>query len=537
MPNFYPYLRVFVLTLASAALLAGCGGAGGGGNGTTTGGRSAAGGGSAGACATSVTGKVIGENPRTESPGLAFSAGLGSLGTTVTVSGLDGTCALRNPTISVTTDRQYPSAIASVGAGLSFTPNDPQFQQVSTYYYATKARDQLDLAGAGLSTGLLGVSFDAHCINYFITGVAGDQAENNAFFLPSSKHICLGYTFNGGKRLYAADDADVIIHEFGHAINHNLSSTEIMNSSLESGAIDEGVADYWALTTNNNAALSEWFLGSIDAVDVVNADPYYQRVASENYLYPQTASARIHFDSRPLAQALWTIRGSLGATKTDKLVVRMMDTLPNPARFRDAVVALESAALTVTGITAGDRTVISTTLTNKGLKRTDSSVGVAVSDNPGKKSIYVIDDHSYSVQVGGNCDGVLDVGETAIVMVNLESSGSILGLAIGTASTASAGVSFVSGGNVAEYMRLNGGGADFVDVLRTASVASEDATLYASYLIRATTSGVKAFTMNFSPMGGAAVSIPFNLTVGTSATRATNCPGGATVDRTLWPDP
>lgn len=532
-----------LMGLVSGVFVLGVSGCGGGGaDSGTVSGSSVRGGGNSGnsgglACATTIAAKVIGENPRAESPGLAFTASLAGRGTLVTLTGLDGSCALKNSFLQVTADDEFPNDIALVGAGLDLLdPTNPRFQQLSTYFYANKLKDLIIARGGDLSQ-LSGVALDAHCLN-----AGGTSSVNNAFYLPASNQVCLGYTTNGGKRLYASDDADVILHEFGHAVSHKLSSTNIMYSTfLESGAIDEGIADYWAHTNTGNASLSEWFLGSIDNIDAGNPDPYYQRVATQNNLYPQSMVAEIHFDSRPWAEALWAIRGALGAAKADQLVVRMLDLLPSTLYFREAVSALQSAALSL-GFSGSERAAIDNVLAAKGLLRSDSATGLTLSNKAGHKGVYIIDDHAFSYQVGGNCNGVLDVGETALVMVNVRSAAGAGMIGLGTGTLANGvgsvgSVSLVTGGTIAEYMRMNGAAADFVDVLATSGVFSDDATVAASFLIRGETAGLVNQTLFFTPMGGATVSIPISFTVGSNATRPTNCPGGALENRALWPVP
>src|SRR6185436_7290649 len=46
-----------------------------------------------------------------------------------------------------------------------------------------------------------------------------------------------------------AEDAEVILHEYGHAIHFSQSPT--FYSSTEAGSIGEGFADYWAVTVSN----------------------------------------------------------------------------------------------------------------------------------------------------------------------------------------------------------------------------------------------------------------------------------------------
>ena len=512
--------RIFLVLFALLALN-GCGGSGaaGGTDKPIT---------SAPSCDVTAPGKVINENPLTESPGLSFSASLAALGTAATITGLDGSCLLRNSYFKVTSDTAFPSTIANVRAGLVFTPDDPRFQQVSTFYHAHRVRMLVSSAGGDLS-GLSSLSLDAHC-----------NVTDNAYYSPSSNFVCLGYTMSGAKKLYASDDADVIMHEFGHAINHKMASTSIMNSSSESGAIDEAMADYWALTTIGNATLSEWFLGLFDATDGL-PDPYSVRIATLNHSYPADLEGEIHRDARPWTQVMWTIRQGIGSTKADSLAVRMVDLLPATARYSDAVTALQSAATSL-GFTVGEIATINTALTNKGLLRTDSAAGLALSTVVGHQSVYIIDDHTYSAQVGGNCNGALDVGETALVMINPQSpiGGALLGLGVGSLASAGGSVgsiAFATGGNVAEYIRMNGTGADFVDVLDDANIFdSDDTTAWASFLIRGVTAGVVNQKFTFQPMGGVAVTIPVSFTVGSVATRATTCPLGVN-NRLLWPIP
>jgi hypothetical protein len=385
-------------------------------------------------------------------------------------------------------------------------------------------------AGGDLSA-LSSLAFDAHC-----------NVQDNAYYSPSGNLVCLGYSnVSAGKKIYASDDADVIMHEFGHAINHKVASTNIMNSSFESGALDESMADYWALTTIGNATLSEWFLGFFDFADATTPDPTYVRVATANHAYPADLEGQIHRDSRPWTQVMWTIRQAIGATKADALAIRMVDLLPATTRYSNAVAALQSAASSL-GFTAGEITSINNALTAKGFIRTDSAAGLALSTVAGRKSVYIIDDHTKSYQVGGNCNAALDVGETALVMVNPQSpmAGAVLGAGVGTMTVTggTGAVSFATGGSIGDYLRMNGTNQDFVDVLLGANIFSpDDSTINASFLIRGVTAGLVTFDFVFQPMGGAPVTLPVSLTVGSVATRATTCPSGATALRSLWPVP
>jgi len=467
---------------------------------------------------TSAAAKIFIENPKIASGNnsLLFTANLNSYSSDVTVDGLDGTCLLQNKNFRIISDTLYPDTIALPSNGLVFLPNDPRFQQVMAYHNANTLQKRVTSIGSDISA--LGmITIDAHC-----------SVTNNAYFSPSSKKLCFGYiNAGGGKKLWAADDADVIVHEAGHSINHTLSTTSILNSSGEAGAMDEAYADYWALTINQNPVISEWFLGALESIYSLTG---ISRNASDNHFYPGSMVYEIHDDSRVYSEVLWDLRSSsnLGTNKTDKLVATSLVLLPSTTRFKDGAQALQDAAALL-GYSASDKSLITTKLQNKGLIRSDSAANLRLSTVSGRKTVYVIDDYTYTSQSGGNCNATLDVGETALVLVNLENpTGNEMGMGSIALTSVPSGISVATGGGVGEYFRLNAND-DFVDTLNDSGVYKEDATVAASFLITASSAGNKNFTMSFTPMGGAAVNINFSLTVGSSAANS-SC-----VNAALWP--
>jgi hypothetical protein len=471
---------------------------------------------------TSAQVRIFQENPRVDSTNLnlAFNTTTSSLSSyTVdrTLSGLDGTCLLQTDHYKVTRDSFYPNTIAAAtSTNLIYTPADPQFQQIMALYHSNAVKEKVQSTGNALS-GLGMVSIDAHCGQY-----------QNAYFNPSSNSLCFGYENYGGRRVWAADDADVIHHETGHTINHALAGSDVLNYGGEAGAMDEAFADYWALTMQaNNTRISEWFLGAIEAV----TGQSIMRDAGQNHSYPSSLVYELHDDSRVWGEALWQIRTQLGAPTTDKLVANSIKLIASPGHFTDGINAMNTAA-NLLNLSAGDKTTITNIFTAKGLQRTDSAAGLALSTVAGHKSVYIIDDHSLSINENGNCNGVLDEGETILIMVNLENtSGSALGVVSSSVvSNDSSKVAVIPGGNVGEYFRF-APNSDFVSVLNSANTMSEDATLTAGFIIRAETgsAGVRTLTMNLQPIGGAPVSIPFTVNIGTAAHQS-SCTNSA-----LWP--
>jgi hypothetical protein len=475
---------------------------------------------------TSISLNFFNENPRTSSGNLAlpFNSNL-ITGYTVpgALSGLTGNCNLEDDRFSILSDTLFPSHLLNVNSSnQAFAPTSPEFQQLNSFYYAGKLKALMSSLGADLST-LGKVRLDAHC-NY----------ANNAFYSPSAKAVCLGYVDEGGgKKVWAADDADVVVHESGHSMNHTLASTSILNSSGEAGAVDEAIADYWAFTVQNNGQLAEWFLGALGAS--------YIRDATQNHPYPSSVVYEIHADGRAIGEILWDLRSgaNLGKATVDRLVKTTLELLPSTTRFSDFYQALyDASGPGFLNLSAAQRALIVTKFTNKGIHRADDATGLRLSTAGGAvKQIYIIDDHTISAQSGGNCNGQLDVGETALVLVNLENPNATeLGMGVATLGTAPAGIIIPNGGQIGEFYRFNANG-DFVSALSTGGPRT-DAVIMAGFLIKATTAGVKNLSLSFAPMyadptGGLApkpsVSVNFSLTVGSVAT-SSSCSNAA-----LWP--
>ena len=468
--------------------------------------------------------RYFNENPRTASgnPALPFSTTLSSsYASNGVLSGLAGNCLLKDAQFKVVEDDFYPSQIAVANGDMIFNPGEPEFRQVNSFYHAAGLRDLM----TGLGVGVSGFGV--------VSIIAGCNAANNAYFYPTAKEVCLGYrNVSGGKTVWAADDGDVVVHEVGHGFNHFLATSQSMYSTGEAGAIDEGVADYWAISRFGNSKVGEWFIGAIGSAFI--------RDAASSNTYPQDMVYEVHDDSRVIAQVLWDLRKpeNLGATTTDGLVKNALTLLPATVRFQDWYLAMEVAAGPgFLNLTAPKIQLIRDKFQAKGIHRTDSVTGVQVST---AQPVFVIDDHTFSVQSGGNCNAQLDVGETALVMVNLENaSGANLGVVVANLlSPLPSGIAVVSGGSWGEYFKFSPN-HDFLQSLNsTVGDDREYATLGASFLLKATSSGVKTFNFKVTPMNTGlstptstdlSKNLSFSITVGSAAT-ADDCSSGS-----LWP--
>ncbi|NUM87770.1 MAG: hypothetical protein HUU37_01065, partial [Bdellovibrionales bacterium] len=212
---------------------------------------------------------VLWENPRAASGNaqLPFGSALSSAWAVgASLSGLRGNCLVDTGSFRVVSDDIYPSSIAVANStNLMYPPDRPEFRQLASVWWASSAQKMVSSLGADFS-GFASVDVIAHC-----------ALSSNAYFSPTYREICLGYkSLGGGKYVWASDDGDVVVHETGHALNHELASTSALNSTGEAGALDEAIADYWALTYFGNSKIGEGFLAALGASLVRDAAASHQ---------------------------------------------------------------------------------------------------------------------------------------------------------------------------------------------------------------------------------------------------------------------
>ena len=184
--------------------------------------------------------------------------------------------------------------------------------------------------------------------------------DDNSFYSPSNRRITYG---TGG--VDDAEDAEVILHEYGHSIQDNQKPG--FGSSAEAGAMGEGFGDYWGGSVN--AQLSGGFqdlcVADWDATSYSSDNPPCLRRLDSAKHYPQDVVGEVHADGEIWSAALWQIRGSVGAAKADKLILQHHFLLTTGASFNQAANALVTAAKSL-GFTTAQLNSIRTILRNRG---------------------------------------------------------------------------------------------------------------------------------------------------------------------------
>jgi hypothetical protein len=196
-----------------------------------------------------------------------------------------------------------------------YTRHQDEFEQVMAYYWITEAQRYLQSLGFGSTLPP---------VNDEPQNVRIDQwGQDNSF---ETDHPKDELRFGKGG-VDDAEDAEVILHEYGHAIH---DAQNFSFASEEAGAISEGFGDYWAVTVSDVVARSlgvpereplpcvaDW-----DSVSYTSTVPHCLRRVDTNLHYPQYLNGEVHHDGQIWSRALWDIRQSLGNVKADTIILQ-----------------------------------------------------------------------------------------------------------------------------------------------------------------------------------------------------------------------
>ena len=181
---------------------------------------------------------------------------------------------------------------------------------------------------------------------------AGLVPFDNAFFVPAGGLIS-GYPeedsiiFGQGEKVDYSYDADVIYHEFTHAV---IGSTVNLASAIydrygmvsDPGAMNEGYADFFSATYTGDPNLGE-YVGS-----ALTEEGGTLRNLLNTKKCPDNASGEVHADSEYWAAALWDVRKhGLDANKAindiNGAIFSALLTLPQAATYTEAAQATVDA--------------------------------------------------------------------------------------------------------------------------------------------------------------------------------------------------
>jgi zinc metalloprotease ZmpB len=232
---------------------------------------------------------------------------------TVTLTNLDGSGYLKGDWATVRSETGDPAF--SETNTFNYNRHDDRFEQVMAYYWITEAQKYIQSLGFGSTFRDVNKQSQAVRINQlgYDNSFATDHPKNELRF--------------GKGGVDDAEDAEVILHEYGHAIHF---SQNFSFASEEADAISEGFGDYWAVTvteviapTPDPACVADW-----DSVAYTSGTPHCLRRVDTNLHYPQDINGEVHHDGQIWSRALWDIRNALGNVKADTIILQAQFDFP-----------------------------------------------------------------------------------------------------------------------------------------------------------------------------------------------------------------
>jgi hypothetical protein len=248
----------------------------------------------------------------------------------VTLTDLDGSGTLTGAYAKVISE----TGKAATGTSFIFTRDQDQFEQVMGYYWITRAQLYIQSLGFGSTLPAVNKRQQLLRINQF----GGD----NSFYREGTGKLTITLGKGG---VDDAEDAEVIVHEYGHSVQDN--QVPGFGSTLESGAIGEGFGDYLAVTVSAHEAptADEPCVADWDSTSYTSTVPHCLRRVDGDKHYPEDLEGEVHADGEIWSRALWDIRTALGPKLADTIIIR--------AQFGFAADTTMRAAAAATIATAG----------------------------------------------------------------------------------------------------------------------------------------------------------------------------------------
>jgi Zn-dependent metalloprotease len=240
--------------------------------------------------------------------------------TGITLNDLDNNGFLDGPFVST---RTTLNRINSRNHQFIFRRNDRSFKEVMVYYHIDKIQRYIQEIG-----------FDNVLKRPIAVNIDG-RSDDNSHYSPVTKDLTFG---TGG--VDDAEDADVIAHEYGHAIQDDIVPG--WGESNEGGAMGEAFGDYLAASffAEVKSDILKPTVANWDATSYSVAMPPNLRRVDSTKLYPKDIVGEVHDDGEIWSACLWELRRALGRRAADKLIIAHHFLLDRMATFEDAANAL-----------------------------------------------------------------------------------------------------------------------------------------------------------------------------------------------------
>lgn len=278
----------------------------------------------------------------------------------VTLPRLDGSGFTRGDFADVRT-RDGGARATSPTNEFLFSRNNLGFEQANVYFHLTRTQERIQ------ALGFIDVN------NRMQGAVVDQQNADNSFYSPQT--LRLGFGIGG---VDDAEDGDIVMHEYGHAIQDNQVPGW---GGGDEDAMGEGFGDYLAASfslvlapdaghpqLSDPACVGDW-----DAVAYSNETPPCLRRVDNVKRWPEDAEYASHADGEIWSASLWRARSLFGADVVDRLVLESHFILGTGGSMFTASEAILNANTMLDG--GADETVLRRTLISYGVSRRLSAPG------------------------------------------------------------------------------------------------------------------------------------------------------------------
>jgi Fungalysin/Thermolysin Propeptide Motif len=241
---------------------------------------------------------------------------------------MDGTGFLRGDFVDV---RGANSRASSADLRFLYGRADDRFEQVMVYYHLTHAQEYIQ------SLGFNDINNEQQ------DALADSISVDNSFYSPRLDQIQYG---TGG--VDDAEDAEVILHEYGHAIQD--AQVPGFGTNHDAGSIGEAFGDYWAVTSTEPVS-NGFILPCVMDWDSTSytSTPVHCLRRLDTKLTVADEDGEVHHDGQIWSRALWDIHRRLGREVTDTIVLESQFFFTPDISFRDAALATVRTARTLYG--------------------------------------------------------------------------------------------------------------------------------------------------------------------------------------------
>jgi hypothetical protein len=211
----------------------------------------------------------------------------------------------------------------SASHSFNYSSSDKRFDEVNVYYHIHRYRSEY------LQTKL---GFNNFGQKRAYVRATASPGPNNAWYSRATGYLHFGPGTGSGFKNFAHEDK-VIYHEYTHAVNHSIVTLNY--GANESGAIEEGLSDYFPASFTNRTVILEY------------AAPVFKRnltnPAIVHYNQYLESSKQQHIGGEFFSAALWDIRShpSISISKADGLIYGAIYRITSNATFlsfREAVI-------------------------------------------------------------------------------------------------------------------------------------------------------------------------------------------------------